>query len=630
MGVELVAEVFHESEAAEDKTDNRMMGQEASTSGRDGIVEVEEEEALWRLALGPRPFSLSLMLILMRDSLAQGKDGRLDISRAAYGITRLARRCQGSPQVSEWQNGFDSLSPGQKQRYGNFLATLENQLTRAVKGHCEFSGGSSALIQLLHGLAVMGRNNSNITSRILALLAANGQLSTGGSWVTGLKSWEVIKLAWSLASLRWKPSSTPGGIVIVKELFRTSVSLMMDLGFCRASSLAWSMARIATPSQIAKDALPYLQDWWESLEAATMIHEQEVVPSEKMKHGQAVALIWASGRLRPHCPRPSPQWMRGLLSVIEAKAGLLTPTETTMLMEGLAVLRYRPPDILINGMMCNGRAGLAGSRGKVGVKPSVESFSASQLQGLLASSASLGYRVTPSPPAALLAGPNISGDKEEGLNEPLHSTFRDSVMASAPFLVKTRLGGMSARQLLQTASSLQEMGLDTPDADFVIQWTEECHSKFPSFSPLQMVQLLRVLSRWKVAPGSPWLSDLICASSKQMHAFSRSRLVEFLHEFSSPTLGFTADESWLQTILECFISRNFKEPRPQHFISFTQSVSAIAPREGSHSVHLSDRTRQLLRKALPRSKVQWALSVSNMGEGERQKTLDALELLELK
>ena len=364
---------------------------EASTSGRESSVEPDsDEEELWRLAFGQLPFSLSLLLILMRDSLLQGsgKGGKLELSRAVYGITHLARQSQEDPPQVEWQNGFDALKPGHKLRWISFISTLETQVSLVNKGHCEYKGSPGTLIKLLHGLAVMGRCNSTLINGLLSLLVA--QTNTESKWVSQLESWQVIKLAWSLASLRWSPSSSPErGDLIVNEIFEASRPVLSGLGFSRASSLAWSMARISSPSHVKADRKSNIPGWWESLEAATMLQEASHHGQERIKPRQAVALIWASGRLRPN-PRPSAQWMRGLMSLIESNASL-DATEVTMLMDGLAALRYRPPDALAHKMSLaspvdKARQKSANQLGHVQDKNPIESLTASQLHGLLASS----------------------------------------------------------------------------------------------------------------------------------------------------------------------------------------------------------------------------------------------------
>lgn len=603
----------------------RLTGQDTSTSGRDylrlGID--EDEEALWRLALGQRPFSLSLMLILMRDSLSQGRGGKLELSRAVYGITFLARECQGLDRPGEvlWATGFDALSSNHKMRYVSFMSALESQVSLVNQGRCQDSQGSEELIQLLHGLAVIGRCNMTLVNGLLSLLVPRPDGSN--TWASDLKAWQVIKLAWSLASLRWSPLSSPGGKgdLIVNELLRASLPILPGLGFSRAASLAWSMARISGLPHFKagqRRIYPCPPDWWGSLEAATMVHVEGGPHRIKAKAGQAVALIWASGRLRPN-PRPSSRWMRGIMSIIESSSARLNPTEVTMLMDGLAALKYRPPDSLIRGISL-GMERIqrpANQLGNLRYKRPLELFSASQLQGLLFSSANLGYQITHQ---------SVIEPTREEKREGLDCLHPHPFLQSAPLIVQSKLGGMSARQLIQSAASLQDMGLKASGTDFVIQWMEECHSKLNTFTPLQMIQLLRILSRWKFSPGDIWLSDLVAASLTKMHAFSRSRLVEFLNELSSPTLRFALDEAWLQSILECFISRNFKEPLPRHFITFAQSLAALASEKCS--IGWSKRTHELLRKALPLSKVRAAIACSK-GQDERR-TMESMERLGLK
>ena len=232
---------------------------------------------------------------------------------------------------------------------------------------------------------------------------------------------------------------------------------------------------------------------------------------------------------------------------------------------------------------------------------------------------SLGYQIAPSVNEPL----SVREEKKEGFTHDLHLP---PLLAAAPLIVKSKLGGMSSRQLIQTATSLVRLGMQSPETDFVIQWMEECHSKLYTFTPLQMVQLLKILSEWKVAPGSLWLSDLIKASSKQMHAFSRSRLVEFLDELSCPSLGFTPNESWIQLVLKCFISRNFKEPLPHHLVSLAHSMAAISP---SGDSGWSQKTRALLKRALPAATVKDAIASSCKG-AEASRMIEVIERLGLK
>ena len=159
-----------------------------------------------------------------------------------------------------------------------------------------------------------------------------------------------------------------------------------------------------------------------------------------------------------------------------------------------------------------------------------------------------------------------------------------------------------------------------------MHWMEESHAQLGRFNPVQLVQLAKVcgvlesavtiiswnvsnishffrvafqiLHGWNVVLGLPWVNALLAAVQRQLHCFTRTRLVEML--LALAPLGVKLDVGprhdgkpvppeqggntpapvpnaapWLCAYLRCFLSRNFRQPLPRHLADLAVAAAAI-------------------------------------------------------